>query len=126
MAGMVRFEWDRLRWFEEDEPIYGHPRNPYARVDALRSHRHIQVQLDGIGEHGAVELQTDVAVRAQRVDTGVRIARMSVDRLVLLEPAHRSHSKRTVPATGPSSKTRAAFSCVWPAPTRECSRDEPN
>ena len=44
----MRFEWDRLRWFEEDEPIYGHPRNPYARVDALRSHRHIRVQLDGV------------------------------------------------------------------------------
>ena len=47
VAGMVRFEWDRLRWLEEDEQIYGHPRNPYARVDALRSHRHIRVQLDG-------------------------------------------------------------------------------
>ena len=46
VAGMVRFDWDRLRWFEEDEPIYGHPRNPYARVDALRSHRHVRVQLD--------------------------------------------------------------------------------
>ncbi|WP_083213430.1 DUF427 domain-containing protein [Mycobacterium malmoense] len=48
VAGTVRFEWDALRWFEEDEPIYGHPRNPYSRVDALRSHRHIRVQLDGI------------------------------------------------------------------------------
>lgn len=48
LAGTVRFEWDPLRWFEEDEPIYGHPRNPYARVDALRSHRHVQVELDGI------------------------------------------------------------------------------
>ena len=46
VAGLVRFEWDRLRWFEEDEPIWGHPRNPYARVDALRSHRHITVELD--------------------------------------------------------------------------------
>ena len=36
-----------VRWFEEDEPIYGHPRNPYARVDALRSHRHVRVELDG-------------------------------------------------------------------------------
>ncbi len=35
-------------WFEEDEPIYGHPRNPYARVDALRSHRHVTVELDGV------------------------------------------------------------------------------
>lgn len=48
VAGTVRFEWDRLRWFEEDEPIYGHPRNPYVRVDALRSHRHVRVQRDGV------------------------------------------------------------------------------
>jgi uncharacterized protein (DUF427 family) len=48
VAGMVRFEWQPLRWFEEDEPIYGHPRNPYSRVDALRSHRHVVVRLDGV------------------------------------------------------------------------------
>ena len=47
-AGLVRFEWDRLTWFEEEEPIYGHPRNPYSRVDALRSHRHVKVELDGV------------------------------------------------------------------------------
>ena len=48
VAGTVRFEWNPLRWFEEDEPIYGHPRNPYSRVDALRSHRHVRVELDGV------------------------------------------------------------------------------
>lgn len=32
VAGNVRFDWDSLDWFEEDEPIVGHPRNPYARV----------------------------------------------------------------------------------------------
>jgi uncharacterized protein (DUF427 family) len=48
VAGLVRFEWKWLTWFEEDEPIYGHPRNPYARVDALRSHRHVTVTLDGV------------------------------------------------------------------------------
>ena len=48
VAGTVRFEWDAVRWFEEDEPIYGHPRNPYSRVDALRSHRHVRVELDGV------------------------------------------------------------------------------
>ena len=48
VAGLVRFEWDALRWFEEDEQIYGHPRNPYARVDALRSHRHVRVELGGV------------------------------------------------------------------------------
>ncbi len=48
LAGLVRFRWDALSWFEEDEPIYGHPRNPYVRVDALRSHRHVSVALDGV------------------------------------------------------------------------------
>lgn len=48
VAGLVKFEWDALTWFEEDEPIYGHPRNPYARVDALRSHRHVAIELDGV------------------------------------------------------------------------------
>jgi uncharacterized protein (DUF427 family) len=48
VAGYVRFEWDALDWFEEDEPIIGHPRNPYVRVDALRSHRHVRVELDGV------------------------------------------------------------------------------
>ncbi len=48
LDGTVRFDWNALDWFEEDEPILGHPRNPYARVDVLRSHRHVQVNLDGV------------------------------------------------------------------------------
>jgi len=48
VAGSVRFEWDALDWFEEDEPLILHPRNPYVRVDSLRSHRHIRVELDGV------------------------------------------------------------------------------
>jgi uncharacterized protein (DUF427 family) len=47
VAGYVRFEWDSVQWFEEDEPIVVHPRNPYTRVDALRSHRHVTVEVDG-------------------------------------------------------------------------------
>jgi uncharacterized protein (DUF427 family) len=48
VAGYVRFEWDTLDWFEEDEQIIGHPRNPYVRVDALRSHRHVKVEIEGV------------------------------------------------------------------------------
>lgn len=48
VAGHARIEWDALDWFEEDEPIIGHPRNPYVRVDALRSHRRVKVELDGV------------------------------------------------------------------------------
>ena len=49
LKGYARFEWDALdAWFEEDEQIFVHPRNPYARVDALRSTRHIRVELEGV------------------------------------------------------------------------------
>jgi uncharacterized protein (DUF427 family) len=49
LAGLVRFEWEALdAWFEEDEEIFVHPRNPYTRVDAVRSTRQIRVELDGI------------------------------------------------------------------------------
>jgi len=36
------------RWFEEDEEVFVHPRSPYARADAVRSTRHVRVELDGI------------------------------------------------------------------------------
>lgn len=49
LAGTVRFSWDALdTWFEEDEEIFVHPRNPYARVDAVRSTRTVRVELDGV------------------------------------------------------------------------------
>jgi uncharacterized protein (DUF427 family) len=35
-------------WFEEDEQVFVHPRDPYSRVDALRSTRHVTVELDGM------------------------------------------------------------------------------
>ncbi|WP_433533202.1 DUF427 domain-containing protein [Micromonospora sp. CA-263727] len=35
-------------WFEEDEQVFVHARNPYARVDALRSTRRVRVELDGV------------------------------------------------------------------------------
>lgn len=49
LAGTVRFDWDSLdAWYEEDEQVFVHPRNPYVRVDALRSTRPIRVELEGV------------------------------------------------------------------------------
>jgi uncharacterized protein (DUF427 family) len=48
IADTVRFDFGALDWFEEDEHIIGHPRNPYVRVDALRSHRRVIVARDGL------------------------------------------------------------------------------
>jgi uncharacterized protein (DUF427 family) len=49
VAGRARVDWDALdAWFEEDEQVFVHPRNPYTRVDALRSTRRVRVERSGI------------------------------------------------------------------------------
>jgi len=49
LAGTARFDWDALdAWFEEDERVFVHPRDPYVRVDALRSTRRVRIELDGL------------------------------------------------------------------------------
>jgi uncharacterized protein (DUF427 family) len=49
LAGYVAFYWNRVdQWFEEDEEVYVHPRDPYKRVDVLRSSRHVRVEIGGV------------------------------------------------------------------------------
>jgi uncharacterized protein (DUF427 family) len=49
LTGTVRFDWAALdAWFEEDEQVFVHPRNPYVRVDALRSNRPVRVEVEGV------------------------------------------------------------------------------
>jgi uncharacterized protein (DUF427 family) len=48
IGDFVAFYWDRVDgWYEEDEEIFVHPRDPYKRVDVLASSRHVQVILGG-------------------------------------------------------------------------------
>jgi uncharacterized protein (DUF427 family) len=49
LRDLVRLDWGAMdAWFEEDEEVYTHPRNPYARVDILDSSRHVRVEVDGV------------------------------------------------------------------------------
>jgi uncharacterized protein (DUF427 family) len=48
LTDTVRIDWEALdHWLEEDEEVFVHPRNPYVRVDALRSTRRVKIELDG-------------------------------------------------------------------------------
>jgi uncharacterized protein (DUF427 family) len=48
LADYVAFYWDKAdAWFEEDDEVFVHPRDPYHRVDVLRSSRHVQVLIAG-------------------------------------------------------------------------------
>jgi uncharacterized protein (DUF427 family) len=35
-------------WFEEDEQVFTHPRDPYTRVDILPSSRHVRIEVGGV------------------------------------------------------------------------------
>ena len=48
LNGHVRLTWDAFSWFEEDEPVFVHPRNPYTRIDILGSSRHVRIAVDGV------------------------------------------------------------------------------
>jgi len=49
LRDLVRIDWDAMsEWFEEDEPVYTHPRDPYSRVDILASSRHVRIEVDGV------------------------------------------------------------------------------
>lgn len=47
--GHVRVPWDAAaRWFEEDEEVFMHAKNPYHRVDCMRGHRRLRVAVAGV------------------------------------------------------------------------------
>jgi len=49
LAGHLRPSFGNMdAWFEEDEPIHGHPGDPYKRIDTRRSSRNIRVEVNGV------------------------------------------------------------------------------
>ncbi len=48
IKGYVAFYWKKLdSWYEEDDEVFVHPRDPYTRVDVLNSSRHVRVEVEG-------------------------------------------------------------------------------
>jgi len=49
LRDLIRLDWDAMdAWFEEDEEVFTHPRDPYTRIDILPSSRHVRIELDGV------------------------------------------------------------------------------
>ncbi|MDV7356243.1 DUF427 domain-containing protein [Rhodococcus oxybenzonivorans] len=47
LDSMVILDFDGFDWLEEDEPIFGHPHDPFSRIDVRRSSTPIRIELDG-------------------------------------------------------------------------------
>jgi len=68
ISGYVALYWTSMdHWFEEDEEVFVHPRNPYKRIDVLESSRHVRVEIDGttVADSSRPRLlfETDLPVR---------------------------------------------------------------
>jgi len=47
LTNYLLLDFAQFDWREEDEPIVGHPHDPFHRIDILHSSRHVQIELDG-------------------------------------------------------------------------------
>ncbi|MFN2616969.1 MAG: DUF427 domain-containing protein [Thermoleophilaceae bacterium] len=48
LDGLFGFRWDAMdEWLEEDEPLVGHARDPYSRIDVRETSRHVRVSVEG-------------------------------------------------------------------------------
>lgn len=68
LRGLIRFDWDAMdAWFEEDEQVHVHPRDPHHRVDILASSRHVEVIANGVivasSRHPRLLLETGLPTR---------------------------------------------------------------
>ncbi len=48
LGGRLVMHWEPFTWLEEDEPVMGHPHDPFKRIDVLRSNRHVRVRVGGV------------------------------------------------------------------------------
>jgi uncharacterized protein (DUF427 family) len=49
LAGYVALDWHAMdEWFAEDDQLFGHPRDPYSRIDVHKSTRHVRVFCEGV------------------------------------------------------------------------------
>ncbi len=83
VKGYVAFDWKRMdAWYEEDEPVTVHPRDPYTRLDILQSSRPVKVVIAG---ETVAESERPVLLFETGLPTRYYLYRTDV-RMDLLEP----------------------------------------
>jgi uncharacterized protein (DUF427 family) len=122
----IAFYWNVMdAWYEEDDEVFAHPRDPYHRVDVLHSSRHIRVV---IGGETVAETRRPCLLFETGLPTRYYIPKLDV-RMELLEPTEKS---TTCPYKGNASYwsvtvgNTIATDIAWsyPFPIPECPKIE--
>jgi uncharacterized protein (DUF427 family) len=81
----IAFYWNAVdAWYEEDEEVFVHPRDPYTRVDTVHSSRHLRVEVDG---QVVADTTRAVLLYETGLPTRYYIPKLDVH-MDLLEPTH--------------------------------------
>ena len=108
--GYVRVPWDALdAWFEEDERVSGHPRNPYHRIECVRTSRRLRVEVAGVV---LVDTTTTMGVYETALEPRLYVARDEVRMDLLVAGATRGAGRGIMrgpaPSPGPPGRPRRA------------------
>jgi len=126
IKGYGAFYWNKLdNWYEEDDEVFVHPRDPYRRVDVLNSSRHVRVVLGG---ETIAETRRPRLLFETRLPTRYYIPKLDV-RMDLLQP---TDTQTRCPYKGVARYwsvvvgDRRFEDIVWsyPAPIPECPKIE--
>lgn len=126
LADHVTFYWDQMdSWFEEDEEVFVHPRDPYTRVDTVHSSRHVSVVING---ETVADTHRPVLLFETGLPTRYYIPKQDV-RMDLLEPTSlttRCPYKGVAHYWSVRAGGETARDIVWayPAPIPECPKIE--
>lgn len=126
LAGHVTFYWDQMdAWFEEDEEVFVHPRDPYTRVDTVHSSRHVRVEIAG---QVMAETRRPILLFETGLPTRYYIPKQDV-RMDLFEPTEtrtRCPYKGVARYWSARSGEQTFKDVVWsyPAPIPECPKIE--
>lgn len=87
--GYVRVPWDAVAaWYEEEEQVLGHPRNPYHRIDCVASPRRLRVEVAGVV---LVDTTDVIALFETSLDPKLYVAKALVRTDLLVESPTRTY-----------------------------------
>lgn len=126
LAGHVTFSWRQLEWYEEDERVVIHARDPYKRVDTLRSSRRVQVFVAGEQVADSVRplllLETSLPTRYYLPFADVRTDLLEASGTVSICP-YKGQARYWSARVGDTLVTDAAWSYPDPIPENPKIRD---
>lgn len=124
IAQALAFYWDKVdHWFEEDEEIFGHPRDPFHRVDVRPSSREVRVLFNGETiartRHGLFLFETGLPTRYYIPAADVRMELLTPSRTSTICP-YKGHASYWSLQVADRAAADAAWAYMDPLP--DCPR----